>query len=163
MAFEQETKIYRFQQGYAEGLLKDLDASKAFELICSGGVSPAWIIGHLALVSNNVTAILGGTPKVDIDAWGPLFGGGSTASADAAGYPSWDELLAAFREGHGLITAAVEGATAEQQAQPNPIEMLREGLPTMGDFLSFVTTSHVALHLGQLSTWRRVQGQAPLF
>ena len=33
----------------------------------------------------------------------------------------------------------------------------------MGDFLSFVTTSHVALHLGQLSTWRRVQGQAPLF
>ncbi len=163
MAFEQETKIYRFQQGYAEGLLKDLDASKAFELICADGVSPAWIIGHLALVSNHVTAMLGGTPKVDTEAWGPLFGGGSVAAADGAGYPTWDELQAAFREGHGLITAAVEGATAEQLAQPNPVEMLREGLPTMGDFLSFVTTSHVALHLGQLSTWRRVQGQPPLF
>lgn len=163
MAFEQETKIYRFQQGYAEGLLKDLDASKASELICDGGVSPAWIIGHLALVSNHVAAMLGGSPKVDTEVWGPLFGGGSVATADAAGYPAWDELLAAFREGHSLITAAVAGATDEQLAQPNPVDMLREGLPTMHDFVSFVLSSHVALHLGQLSTWRRVQGQPPLF
>ena len=163
MALEESVKIYKFQQNYAEMLLKDLDADRAFDLICDGSVSAAWVIGHLGLVANNVTGMLGGTSKIDAEAWKPLFGGGSTASADAAAYPAWDELLKVFREGHGSLLAAVAGAKDEQLSQPNPVEMLRDGLATTGDFVSFVLTGHFAMHLGQLSTWRRAQGQAPLF
>lgn len=163
MAFEQEIKVYRFQAGYAEGLLAELDADQATTLICEGGVNPAWIIGHLGFVANAVPAMLGGTPVIDVDAWKPLFGGGSEATTDASAYPSWDELLKVFRDSHDLFTATAAGLSAEQLAGPNPNERMREALPAVQDFVSFVLTGHVAMHLGQLSTWRRIQGKPPLF
>lgn len=163
MALEQEIKVYRFQQGYAEMLLAGLEADKASALICDGGVNPAWIIGHLGFVSNRIVSMLGGESQIDIEAWKPLFGGGSQPSTDPSAYPSWDELLSVFRQGHEDLTAAAAGATAEQLAAPNPNARMKEALPTIQDFLGFVMTAHIAMHLGQLSTWRRVQGHPPLF
>ena len=163
MALEKQIAVYRFQQGYAERLLEGLGADQASRPVCEGGVNPAWIVGHLGFVANNITAMLGGTPKIDIDAWKPLFGGGSQVSADPSAYPAWDDLLAAFRESHANLTAAVAAASAEQLAAPNPSDRMREALPTVEDFLSFVLTAHIGMHLGQLSTWRRAQGQPPLF
>lgn len=163
MAFEQEIKVYRFQQGYAEGLLAGLDADRAFSLICDSGVNPAWIIGHLATAANNVIALLGGEPQVDSEVWQAKFSGGTQAGTDPADYPAWEEILDVYRQSHDALIAAVQSATAEQLASPNPLEALREPMPTVHDFLSFVLTGHVAMHLGQLSTWRRIQGQPPLF
>ena len=163
MAFEQEIKVYRFLAGYGEGLLEGLDADKASTLICDGGVNPAWIVGHLGCASNMVGSMMGGASRVDLDVWKPLFGGGSQPSTDTSAYPSWDELLSEFRAGHEGLVAAVSGVGDEQLAGPNPNDRMRETLPTVQDFLSFVLTGHVAMHLGQLSTWRRVQGQPPLF
>ncbi|MBB6430945.1 DinB family protein [Algisphaera agarilytica] len=163
MAFEQEITVYRFQAGYAEMLLDGLDADKAFSLICDGGVSPAWIIGHLGFVSNNVASRFGGESKIDLEAWGKLFSGGSTPTADASDYPSWDELLGVYRQGHEVFIATISGIGEDVLSAENPNERMRQGLPTVEDFLSFVATGHVAMHLGQLSTWRRVQGQPPLF
>jgi len=53
--------------------------------------------------------------------------------------------------------------SAEQLDQTNISERMRPNLPKMHDLLSFVLTGHEAMHLGQLSTWRRVQGHPPLF
>ena len=163
MALEQELKVYRFQLGYGEMLLKDIPADDAFKLICDGGVNPAWIIGHLGFVANRVLAMCGGQPKVDTEAWKPLFGGGSKPTADASAYPSWDELLKVWRQGHTDVAALAPSVTADALGQPNPNERMKEALPTIEDFLSFVLTGHEAMHLGQLSTWRRIQGQPPLF
>lgn len=163
MALEQEIKVYKFLQGYGEGLLAGLEADRATKLICDGGVNPAWIIGHLGFVANRVATMLGGESKIDLDAWQPLFGGGSTPTADASAYPAWDELLAVWRAGEKQLSELAPKASAELLGQPNPNERMKEALPTMQDFLSFVLAGHPAMHLGQLSTWRRVQGQPPLF
>jgi len=165
MALEQEVKVYQFQLGYGEMLLKDLDADKAFSLICDGGVHPAWIIGHLGYVANGMLARCGGEPKIDLEAGKPLFAGGSKPAADdASRYPSWDQLLATWRQGHADVAALAPTLTDEVLSLPNPSDRMRaNGLPTMQDLLSFVLTGHEGMHLGQLSTWRRVQGQPPLF
>lgn len=163
MLFEQELKVYASQLSYGTMLIEGIDAGQAAELICDGGVNPAWIIGHLGQVANNITAMAGGTPAIDTAAWEPLFGGGSQATTDASAYPAWEELVKVWTEGHAAVTQAVPNMSAEQLAGDNPIELLRPVLPTVQDFMSFVLTAHEAMHLGQLSTWRRVQGQPPLF
>jgi len=51
----------------------------------------------------------------------------------------------------------------EKMASPNPNPRLKDGLPTVRDAVSFLLTGHLALHLGQLSAWRRMTGLAPMF
>ena len=165
MAFEQEIKVYQFLLGYGEMLLADIPEAEAFKLICEGGVSPAWIIGHLGFVGNRALAMGGGEPKIDFDAWQPMFGGGSTpqGEADTKLYPSWDQLLKVWRAGHADVAARLPLAEGDALKADNPNERMRGGLPTVGDLISFILTGHEAMHLGQLSTWRRVQGRPPLF
>lgn len=163
MAFEQEIKLFKFLHGYGQMLLDGIDADNGYKLICDDGVNPAWILGHLALVANIGLQLSGGEPKVDIEAWQPLFGGGSTPTDDASAYPAWDELVAAWSQAHTEIPDEIAKASDEALAQPNPIEQMREGLPTVGDLITFMLTSHESLHYGQLAAWRRMQGWAPLF
>jgi len=163
MALEQEVKVYQFMLGYGEMVLADIAEEDCTKLICEGGVSPAWIIGHLGFVANRILALCGGEPKIDFDAWQPLFGGGTKPTEAAEGYPSWDELKDTWRQGHADLAAIAPTVSAEQLSQPNPNDRMKEALPTIEDFLSFVLTGHDAMHLGQLSTWRRVQGRPPLF
>lgn len=165
MAFEQENKVYQFLLGYGEMLLADIPEADAFKLICDGGVSPAWIIGHLGFVGNRAITLCGGASSLDFDAWKPLFGGGShpKGDADAEDYPSWDALLKVWRQARADIAALLPNVDTESLQVPNPNERMRGGLPTVHDLVSFMLTGHEAMHLGQLSTWRRVQGRPPLF
>lgn len=165
MALEQEVKVYQFLLGYGEMLLADIDEADAFKLICDGGVSPAWIMGHLGFVANRILTMCGGESMIDLEACKPLFGGGSTPAgeADRATYPTWDELVSTWRAGHADVSAIAPTVSPDQLGQPNPNERMKAALPTIQDFLGFVLTGHDAMHLGQLSTWRRVQGRAPLF
>ena len=50
-------------------------------------------------------------------------------------------------------------------AAPNrlPIRFLLRHLPTVGDLLAHLLTTHSAYHLGQLSTWRRAAGLPEVF
>lgn len=163
MAFGQELKQFKFLHGYGQMLLADINAGNGYKLVCDSGVSPAWVIGHLALVVNTGLQLSGGTPKTDVEAWKPMFGGGSTPTTDASAYPPWDELLAAWHQAHTEVADEIAQAGPEALSRPNPNKRMREGLPTVGDLISFMLTGHESLHLGQLSTWRRVQGRPPLF
>ena len=53
---------------------------------------------------------------------------------------------------------AVKGVTAAQLAAPSPFAPMLELLPTAGDLLAHVLTTHATMHLGQLSAWRRLKG-----
>ncbi|MEM7626773.1 MAG: DinB family protein [Planctomycetota bacterium] len=163
MALEQEMTMYRFLQNYGEGLLGGLDADRAFVASTEGGHHPAWILGHLALVGNQGAQLLGGTPAIDIEAWKPLFGIGSQPTARAESYPEWAELVGAWRQTREVASSSAAAIDEEKLNEPNPIERRRDTLPTLGNFVGFIFTSHEAVHLGQLSAWRRGQGLPPLF
>ena len=163
MALEEAGKIYSFIQQYGEGLLRDVPAEAWLERVCPGGVHPAWIVGHLATVAYRVVQKLGGSPTIDMNEWSNRFGGGSEPTDDPAAYPAWDELLRVWRQAHDDVIAILPQATPEQLAQPNQNPRMKDNLPTVGDALTFMLASHPAIHLGQLSTWRRMRGMPKLF
>ncbi len=163
MSLLQAGKIYSFLQHYGEGLVADVPADLWLERVCPEGVHPAWIVGHLGNSAYRVVSLLGGTAPIDMNEWNNRFGFGSQPVDDPAAYPAWDELLRVWRQGHEDLIAILPQAREEQLAQPNENPRMKDALPTVGDFLTFVLTSHPGIHLGQLSTWRRIQGKPALF
>lgn len=163
MAFETERAMYKVTQGYGEMLLASISPNEAFNCVCQNGNHPAWIMGHLAFVADRMVKRLTGESRLDHDQWGRMFGLGSEAVGDELGYPSWDELVSAWRQAHLDLEAAATDPDPTILEQPNTNARLAEFLPTMGGMLSFVLTSHEAIHIGQLSTWRRVKGKERLF
>ena len=71
-------------------------------------------------------------------------------------------MLRAVEEGFERARGMAAG-TPERLAQPNPNPYTKEGLPTIRDAVAFLLTGHLGVHLGQLSTWRRLLGLPPLF
>lgn len=56
-------------------------------------------------------------------------------------------------------TIADTATVGVQLSADNPRESaLQQMCPTLGSLLNFYMTSHVTLHLGQLSAWRRMEG-----
>jgi hypothetical protein len=163
MPLEKELKVYQFLGQYGNGLLNGIDAGHAYRLTCDGGQNPAWLLGHLAFVAGRVTTMFGGESPVDLEYYGKLYGIGSKPNPDQADQPDFDQIIEAWRDGHDAVVKSSNQVTDELLAQPNTNERMKDVLPTQGDFLSFVLTGHEAMHLGQLSVWRRVQGFAPLF
>ena len=164
MALEQELKVFQFHLTLGGALIDGIDPADVATSTCEGGQHPAWVVGHLAYVANMVVGMLGGQPGVDMDRWKELFDGGTDLKQDPAAYPAWGELVQAWKDGHAAVAELAPSAPAEALAGPCPYDFFRDnGLPTVGDFLSFVFTTHEGFHLGQLSAWRRSKGMAKLF
>lgn len=124
-----------------------------------GGVinHPAWTLGHLAAVADNLAQALGQESTFP-EAWREASRPGGTPSGNAADYPSRQQLLDQLTAQHERVAAAVAAADEEQLAQPHPNPRARQRFPTVGDYVVPLMTSHEANHLGQLAAWRRAMG-----
>lgn len=154
---------YAFQLGYAQRLLADIDPARMTVQPLPRMNHPAWIIGHLAYVGDMVHKLLG-MPLRTPERYGALFAPGTQPVAEAEHYPAKDELLAMLEEVHRVVPDAVRSAPAELWGKPHPVPMeALKLLPTMGNLVTHILTTHEGVHLGQLSMWRRTQGLPPLF
>jgi hypothetical protein len=160
--FERERKLYDFLLGYARRLVADVDDARFADQPAPGLNHPAWLLGHMAVVSDVGLGLLG-RPRETPRLWKVLFGTASTPRADRDVYPSKDELWSAYESGHQRLTAAVVDAAPEAMEAPHPVDFLKPGLATVGDLVAHILTTHEALHLGQLSSWRRHAGLSHLF
>ena len=98
--------------------------------------------------------------SVASDAARNIFQKGSPCEDDPDGtiYPEMNVITDHYFRGVDRLLEllpAVDDATMQQQ---NPIEAARERFPTVGIFVVFLVGAHTALHLGQVSTWRRCMG-----
>jgi len=153
-------RLFEFMRGYAGLLMEDVPVDRLDEQPAPGANTPRWIMGHLAVCTDFAAQLLGGTPACP-DAWRELYGNGSIPRANPDGQPDIDEIMAAYRAGHDRVTAAAADVEPARLEAPNAIERLRDVLPTQGDFLAHLLTTHEATHLGQLSAWRRSIGMPP--
>ncbi len=160
--FDQERTLNNLMRHFAKALVKDIDDADMAREAFPGANHAAWVLGHIIVTTDGVVKLLGQAPTAPPE-WNTLFGRGSTMSYDRAIYPSKDELLAALDKTFDAATAAAASATPEQCAAPHHVEMLRRGLPTTGDLIALLLTTHVAQHLGQLSAWRRALGKPAMF
>lgn len=154
---EREFKLYGFTMHFLRLLAEGIDDEKLAVIPAPGLNHPAWIIGHLAVCADFVPKLLG-QPTICPAEWDALFAPGAVPTADRSRYPSKAELLAKNEEAFVRNPQLIAAASERRLAMPQPIEYFRPLYPSIGDMLAHLISTHPALHLGQLSTWRRLQG-----
>ncbi|QDV27421.1 DinB family protein [Aureliella helgolandensis] len=154
----------------ANRLVEGIPADRFARFAAPGNVTitanhPAFIFGHLCLYPANVFKLIGqegiAQPPAHYDA---LFSKNATCVDDPDGsiYPTGTELKAFFDSSYATAVEAIRQVSDEQLAAPNPVDSpLQAILPTLGALIGLYLTNHVTLHLGQLSTWRRMEGLPP--
>jgi hypothetical protein len=155
-------QVNLFLMQYCRRLVGDLADERLAEQPRAGVNHPAWILGHLALTADGSLETLGGQKSLPPE-WKPLFGAGSKPSASRSSYPSKDELVRALEETYERVRQKAASASPDQLSRPTTNPRVKEILPTAKDTLTFLLTGHMGVHLGQLSSWRRMIGLPPLF
>ncbi len=160
--FENEIAINEFQIGTWEKVVADLPEDKLFESFPGHGHTPAWILGHLAIVGELGQKMLGGT--ISHPSWLRQFGPGSDGLGFADRGLTKAELCEALRAGYEGLRTRAANADPDVLAGPHGIAFF-EGTPlkTVSHAISLLLTSHFGLHLSQLSSCRRSLGHPALF
>jgi hypothetical protein len=156
------TQVNLFLLQYCRTLVGDIADEQLAEQPHAGVNHPAWILGHLAWAADGALAMLG-APKVLPDEWKTLFASGSKPSASRAVYPSKNELLRAVEGGYLQARQKAASASPERLSRPTTSPRAKETLPTFREMVAFLLTGHMGVHLGQLSSWRRMLGLPPTF
>jgi len=154
--------VNQFLLGYCRLLSTDIADERLAEQPAAGVNHPAWILGHLAVTADSTGRLLGQEQSLP-QGWHKMFGPGSQLTTVRSDYPSKEELLSALEQCFARLRESAAAATPAQLATPTTIPRLRQGLPTTADVVAFLLTGHFGVHLGQLSTWRRLIGIPPLF
>ncbi len=76
----------------------------------------------------------------------------------ASQYPAKAVLLERFTQGHDSVSAALRQMDVTQHLAPPSLDRWRKTFGTVGGVLAYLMLTHESTHLGQISTWRRVQG-----
>lgn len=149
-------RLFHRSQDYLQKLVADLsDEQMLFQP--EGKLNPpSWILGHLAIV-NDYTLSTIGQPTVCDKRWHVIYGPNTEAISDAMRSITKEQLLERFQAGHDAITKTILDTPASILEAPHTIDFLRPWLVSNEDLLTHLLTTHVCVHLGQLSAWRRVQ------
>ncbi len=157
---DRECTLYAMVLRYCKLLADDIPDDQMAAQPAPGMNHAAWILGHLAVCTDYAARFLGERPLACPKDWHRLCGPGSQLQTDRAAYPAKAELLAALERGHARVAELARKATAEQLAAAQPGPFLQRELPTVGDIVAHLMTTHPCIHLGQLSAWRRARGMA---
>ena len=158
---EYERTLARFQIGFTHKLADGIDEARMTHQPAPGMNPPLWILGHVAMSLGGMLQRLGKPGLVPAE-WRKLFGPGTDPAKVPEPHPSKAMLVSVLTEAAGALIAATEAATVEELAVPNPVEFVRGVMPTLGDLIAHIMTTHWAFHLGQLSAWRRLHGLPPV-
>ncbi len=159
--YERERTLYAFNWDYVHMSAADIGEDEMSLQPAPGINPPVWILGHLAVATDYALKSLG-QPTQCPRAWHASFGPGSEPVAGQKVPITKEELLAAIRRGHELVSEATTQVSPEHLEKPHGVELLAPTkIKTLGDLISHLMTTHEAMHIGQLSVWRRMTGRKP--
>ncbi|MEM8782243.1 MAG: DinB family protein [Planctomycetota bacterium] len=130
---------------------------------------PAWVYGHLGLYGSHVAKYAGDAATAEAvaapEGWADLFAMGSVCQDDPDGtiYPAMTTIVEQFGRAYEAALRSVERADDAVFDREQPREELREMWPTVGASINFMLTTHLAVHAGQVSGWRRIEGLGSAF
>ena len=161
--FAQEITLNQFLLDYFDGLIADLPET-GLEVQGGGkGHSALWLLGHIALSADFGRMMLGAETKSP-PRWMVAFGPGSSDEIKNPSQYDPQEFIDATRTGYVEVQQLAEQANPETMQEPHGVEILAgTKVATKGDLVAHILTAHLAMHLGQLSFWRRLQDKQPLF
>ena len=148
-----ELKLYTLMSGLLLKMIDDVPQDAMQEQMGDGN-PPSWILGHLALANDFGVISLGGNAGL-VGPWMQVFGPGSPPVGE---HPSKRELVSMFSKSRKRLLSEVKSATDEQLHAERNSPLLKAELPQVQDMVAHLMTTHLALHIGQLSAWRRAKG-----
>jgi hypothetical protein len=157
-----DIQVNLFLLRYCRLLVGDIPEERMTEQPVAGVNHPAWILGHLAWAADGMLEKFGGTKTLPAE-WTALFGAGSKTTTARGDYPSKDVLLGAVERSYEQLRQMAATAGAERLSLPTTSPRAKEVLPTLKEMTAFLLSGHMGVHLGQLSSWRRMIGLPPLF
>jgi hypothetical protein len=123
---------------------------------------PAFVFGHLSIYPTRLVTLTGddGKKAEAPAAFTDLFKAGAPCQDDPEGriYPKMEELTAEFTRTYAALLEHLRGVPDEIFQRENPNAQARDRFPTIGVLASFYLGSHMMMHLGQISAWRRCMG-----
>lgn len=145
---------------YADQLVQTIPADSFARMPMKDLNSAAFNIGHLSIYGDRICGMLGRQDLVTpLPYSADLFKAGAPCLDQPGLYPEKDVLVATFFERQRRAIEAFRGTTDAALAAENPAEgRFKEMFPTVGGAVAFLLGGHVAMHLGQVSAWRRVMG-----
>jgi len=160
--FAYEIVLNKFNRAYLNSLLKDLPDEELDVQPHPELHSARWILAHLAIASDYGSKMID-LPSLCPRAWHEAYGPASQAGTAATVKPSRGELLAAIDDGYSRICYALPTVSVEHFSAQHGVALIAGTLlKTRGDLICNILTTHFAMHLGQLSTNRRLMGRPPL-
>jgi hypothetical protein len=147
--------------GYLQGLIADVPDEMMTRQSHHVVNHPSWVIGHLTYSCQAIGGEMGLDPWLPAD-WSKDFGTGSTPTDEPERYPKKASLLAALADGQKRLATRLSAIGEVGLQQPLSDEGHRPMFPTLGHAVTHILTSHAAIHVGQLTVWRRAVGLGPL-
>ena len=151
-----------FSDHFAMKMIEDMRDAPLTQPTARGGNHPLWIVGHLAVSEAGLRGLATGEDS-PLQHWDDLFAPGSQPTADADRYPSYDEVIAAFRNQREQTLSLLSGLKDADLQQPakRTIPGAEAAFSTVGKVLNFLPM-HQEFHMGQLADARRAAGRMPL-
>jgi hypothetical protein len=143
-----------WSRGLTQAMLADLTDEQLLVRAGAGraGNHAIWIMGHLAVVDDNIASVLDGGAKRLPDRFRESFAMNTEPASPADVRAARAELTSAMASCRERIVGAVESLTAETAFAPAP-ERMRRFAPDRIT-AAFGVVAHEMLHAGQLSTIR---------
>lgn len=154
----------RMSMGYADQLVRDIPAEKFAHLPAKNINHPAWCMGHLSLYAERLLELVGRAELAAPEArFVELFKAGTPCTDGQPADLGKEAIMRRFRERWEVAASVLPDVSDERLFAANPMEgRMKELLPTVGAAVVFLCGSHHMMHLGQISTWRRLVGLGPV-
>lgn len=150
---------YNFNLTWAKRLVEDLEESQMTVTPCTGLENhPAFTLGHLANASALLLGRIGGKPDIP-ESWSAIFqrkgpGDPRLPTVELELYPEKKQLLEELERQHNFVIDTLH-TLDESKLKAEMTWRFSIYFPTVLDLIQFMCVSHEAMHLGQLSAWRR--------
>ncbi len=127
------------------------------------GNHPLWIMGHIVFSSAGLLSMISGDDN-PYGNWSELFSGGTIPQADIAAYPSYGEVLKAYKHVHGAVLRQLDSMkeSSLRERPPAVWEQVRDDphFQTIEQLFLFISM-HEMSHRGQLADARHALGRKP--
>ncbi len=152
---------YDFNLEFARQLVLDLTEEQMTYIPSEGLVNhPAFTLGHLISGSAMLVEDLGGDFDMSNE-WKKLFlrkgPGDPRLPKTGVEYPAKKDLITELSRQHDLVKGRLNKQTEEGLSKRIKWRF-NSYMPTLLDIIFFMCINHEAMHLGQLSAWRRAMG-----
>ena len=151
--YQLATSEYLFNQ-----MTADLSDEEYFKVPLPGTNHPAWLLGHVAVSGDRMSAATCGKETQTDQATQELFVAGSTCHEDPSKYPPRAQIDAMFRDCQANVVELLKAFPNGKWDDPSPEGWNKDLFPTLGTIWTLIG-SHPFWHVGHLTVCRAALGK----